>query len=257
MGFYPTSGVQTRRAVDMSEIMRSVYLWLTLGLAVAFGIAVFVSNSAQAVVSSVPAGLTSAQAASYLSRNSILFNPAVQIGSLIAYIVLALALHPVIMRAQPAVGAAMYLLVTAVFGFMLASILLRYNLVAPRAAPMAFVTTAGMFGAMTAVGLVTKIDLSKMGSILLMALFGLIIASVINWFAQSSTLDYLISYAGVVIFAGLTAYDTQWIRNTAEQVADRGDADMGQRVALVGAFHLFLDFVNLFLYLLRIFGRRR
>jgi hypothetical protein len=119
-----------------------------------------------------------------------------------------------------------------------------------------------MFGAMSIFGYTTKVDLSRFRNLLFMALIGLIIASVVNliFFAGGNNLLYwLVNYAGVVIFVGLTAYDTQWIKNYAGRVSTSGDADMGQRVALVGAFHLFLDFVNLFLFLLNILGggRRR
>lgn len=115
-----------------------------------------------------------------------------------------------------------------------------------------FFITAGTFGAMAIVGLTTKIDLSKFGSILLMALIGLIIAMVVNWFMESSTLDYIISGAGVLIFSGLTAYDNQMLMRIGLQVDPEGEN--GKKMALMGALNLYLDFVNLFLFLLRFFG---
>ena len=247
MAFYTNSDVEARPiGFDLSAIMRQVYLWMALGLVVGFGIAYLIGNAAAAALASynplsrVP-----------LSQVSILFNPIVMIVSLIAYIVLALALQPIMMRARPAVGAAAYLLFTALFGFMISVIFLEF---APGTIALAFVATAGMFGAMSIFGYTTKIDLSQFRGIFMMALIGLIIASIVNMFFANNLLYWLISYAGVLIFVGLTAYDTQWIKNYASRAAMANDPDMGARVALVGAFHLFLDFVNLFLFILRIFG---
>ncbi|MEM6345824.1 MAG: Bax inhibitor-1/YccA family protein [Bacteroidota bacterium] len=117
-----------------------------------------------------------------------------------------------------------------------------------------FSITAGTFGTMALIGWTTKIDLSKMGSILYMALIGLIIAMVVNWFMESSMFDYIISILGVVIFSGLTAYDMQKIL-TIGAVVD-GESEEGKKMALMGALNLYLDFINLFLFLLRLFGGR-
>ncbi|MEM7655500.1 MAG: Bax inhibitor-1/YccA family protein [Bacteroidota bacterium] len=116
-----------------------------------------------------------------------------------------------------------------------------------------FFITAGTFAAMAMIGYTTKVDLSKMGSILYMALIGLIIASVVNYFMDSSMLDYIISVVGVLIFSGLTAYDMQKLKIIGANV-DPGD-EGAKKVALMGALNLYLDFINLFLFLLRIFGR--
>ncbi len=117
-----------------------------------------------------------------------------------------------------------------------------------------FSITAGTFGTMALIGWTTKIDLSKMGSILYMALIGLIIAMVVNWFMDSSMFDYIISILGVVIFSGLTAYDMQKIL-TIGAVVD-SESEEGKKMALMGALNLYLDFINLFLFLLRLFGGR-
>lgn len=118
-----------------------------------------------------------------------------------------------------------------------------------------FFICAGTFAVMALIGYTTKIDLSKIGSILFMALIGLIIATVVNWFMHSEMLYNIISYAGVLIFVGLTAWDTQKIKGWLSQYeyADEG----AQKVALMGSLELYLDFVNLFIYLLRIFGNRK
>lgn len=118
-----------------------------------------------------------------------------------------------------------------------------------------FFITAGTFGAMALVGMTTKVDLSKFGSIMYMALIGLIIAMVVNWFMQSGTLDYIISCVGVLIFCGLTAYDNQKLMQIAGQV--NPETEGTKKIALMGALNLYLDFINLFLFLLRIFGGGR
>ena len=252
MAFYSNSNVEAQPVgLDLSAVMRQVYIWMAFGLLVAFGIAYVVGNSAVQALNAYtgvrvdPASI------------SPLFNPVVMIGSLIAYFVLAFALQPIVMRARPMIGALCYLLFTALFGFMISTIFLRFEAGTIAAA---FIATAGMFGAMSIFGYTTKIDLSQFRNILFMALVGLIIASVVNvlfFRGGNSLLYWLFNYAGVVIFVGLTAYDTQWIKNYAGRASMSGDADMGQRVALVGAFHLFLDFVNLFLFLLNILGGGR
>ena len=253
MSFYSNSNsnVEARPyGVDLSAIMRQVYMWVALGLLVSFGVAYVVGNTAMAALANAPITRTGQL------PNFILFNPIVMIGSIILYFIVAFTLQPVIMRTSPAVGGLMYLFFTALFGFMMSTIFLSYR---QETIALAFVSTAATFGAMSVVGYTTKIDLSKMGSLLLMALIGLIIATIVNIFVNSSLLFMLINYVGVLIFVGLTAYDTQWIKNTAANVASSGDPTAAARVGLIGAFHLFLDFVNLFLFILRILGggRRR
>ncbi|MCB0853057.1 MAG: Bax inhibitor-1/YccA family protein [Bacteroidetes bacterium] len=117
-----------------------------------------------------------------------------------------------------------------------------------------FFITAGTFGAMTLVGMTTKVDLSKFRSVLYMALIGLIIASVVNIFFGSSMMDFRISVAGVLIFCGLTAYDTQKLMQIGMHADPESEST--KKVALIGALALYLDFINLFLFLLRIFGSR-
>ena len=118
-----------------------------------------------------------------------------------------------------------------------------------------FFITAGTFGAMAAIGYTTKTDLSSSGKILFMALIGLIIATVANMFFKSDGLTMILSYVGVLIFVGLTAWDSQKIKKMLMQAPDVDEGT--QKLALLGALSLYLDFVNLFLYMLRIFGSRR
>lgn len=119
-----------------------------------------------------------------------------------------------------------------------------------------FFITAGMFGLMAFLGFTTQTDLTKFGSILMMLLFGVIIAMVVNYFTHSSQMDYLISLACVAIFTGLTAYDVQKLKRIGAQVGTNGDATVG-KTAIFGALSLYLDFINLFLALLRLMGNRK
>ncbi len=144
----------------------------------------------------------------------------------------------------------LFYLFAVVNGLMLSTIFWTYS---PDAITKTFFITAGTFGAMSVYGYFTSNDLSRFGSFLVMALFGLIIASVVNIFAQSSSLDWIISLAGVLIFIGLTAWDTQQVKNMAMMAP----AEASSRLATIGALSLYLDFVNLFLYLLRFFGNNR
>ena len=144
---------------------------------------------------------------------------------------------------------ALFYLFAVVNGLMLCTVFLAYS---PAAITKTFFITAGTFGAMSVYGYFTPNDLSKVGSFLFMALIGLIIASVVNIFLHSSTLDWIVSIAGVLIFIGLTAWDTQQIKTMAMNMP----ADGISKLATVGALSLYLDFINLFLFLLRIFGNR-
>jgi FtsH-binding integral membrane protein len=150
-----------------------------------------------------------------------------------------------------AVGAVLYLVFAAVFGLLISAVWYEY---ATGTIFRAFITTAAMFGIMSIIGFTTKLDLSRLGAIFLMALIGLIVASIINIFLASSVLYFIISLVGVVIFCGLIAYDTQWIKRNAGGLVTSGDGQAVGKLALVGAFHLFMDFVNLFLFLLELFG---
>lgn len=118
-----------------------------------------------------------------------------------------------------------------------------------------FVITAGMFGLMAVVGYTTKTDLSKFGSIMFMGLIGLIIASLVNMFMRSPMMDYIISFIGVLVFTGLTAYDVQKLKRIGAQVTEGSES--ARKVTIMGALTLYLDFINLFLFLLRFFGNRR
>ena len=165
-------------------------------------------------------------------------------------VLLVIAISAAINKISSAMATALFFLFAIVNGLSLAPIFLIYT---TTSIASTFFITAATFGAMSLYGYFTNTDLSKFGSILVMALIGLIICAVVNIFVASSTLEWIISGAGVLIFVGLTAWDTQKIKNMALSMPDASDG----RLATIGALSLYLDFINLFLYLLRFLGDRR
>lgn len=145
----------------------------------------------------------------------------------------------------------LYLLYSTLMGMSLSSIFYVYT---SASIVKTFVITAGMFGVMAIMGYTTKTDLTKMGSILLMALFGMLIAMLVNFFTHSARLEYIISVVGVIVFTGLTAYDVQKIKRIGEMGVEENDTMV--KITIFAALNLYLDFLNLFLFLLRFFGRR-
>lgn len=227
-------------SVDYSAVLRQVYLWLAVGLLAGFGVAF---------------GLDQQIAAGQPLAIAAVTNPIFVFGGIIAYLVVGFAFYPIVQRVSPGIGAVLYLAFAVLFGFMTATIFLRYT---AASVAFAFVISAGMFAIMSVIGYTTRLDLSKFGAIFFMALIGVILASVVNIFLHSSALSWIISLAAVVIFTGLVAYDTQWIKRQAAALSSSSaDENMMHRIALIGAFRLFLDFVNLFLNILRLTGSRR
>jgi len=141
---------------------------------------------------------------------------------------------------------------SALMGASLSFIFLIYTL--PSIAKT-FVITAAMFGFMGVLGYTTKTDLTKFGSIMMMGLVGLIIASVVNMFMHSQTMEYIISFIGVLVFTGLTAYDVQKLKRIGTSISQ--GTETARKLTIMGALTLYLDFINLFLFLLRFFGNRR
>jgi FtsH-binding integral membrane protein len=146
-----------------------------------------------------------------------------------------------------------FALYAAVMGVSLSVIFLVYTM---GSIFLTFFVTAATFGAMAAIGFFTKMDLTKLGTYLLMALIGVIIASVVNWFVGSSALEFIISIAGVVIFSGLTAYDVQRLKHIDYLAGDGQTAEL-QKMSIMGALSLYLNFINLFMFLLRLLGQSR
>lgn len=180
------------------------------------------------------------------------FRLPVLIGLFIAQIALVVVISAAVNRLSATVATILFLLYSALSGLTLAGIFLAYT---QASLAGTFAVTAGTFGAMSVYGMVTKRDLTRLGSLLFMALIGLIIASVVNIFLRSSVFYWIITYAGVLIFVGLTAYDTQRLKAVAQATAH--DPRMAARYAVNGALRLYLDFINLFLLLLRVMGDRR
>ena len=213
-------------------LMRKVYVWMTLAMVItgftAYGIA------------------TSPGVQQAIFTNQILFW-----GLIIAEFALVIGVSAAINRLSLAMATLMFILYSVINGALLSSIFLIYT--ASSIATVFFIT-AGTFATMALIGYTTKTDLSSIGKYLFMALIGLVIATFVNFFIKSSGFDYILSYIGVLIFVGLTAYDSQKIKQMLLQAPDAGEG--AQKIALLGALSLYLDFINLFLYLLRIFGRR-
>ncbi len=214
-------------------LMRKVYVWMTLALIItgftAWGVA---SNP----------GLVYA-----IVTNKILFW-----GLVIAELAMVWAISGAINRLSLTTATLLFVGYSVLNGVTLSVVFLAYTL---SSIASVFFITAGTFAAMAFIGYTTKTDLTSLGKILFMALIGLIIATVVNLFMGSSMFNLILSYVGVAIFVGLTAYDSQKIKNMLYE-ADELD-ESSQKLALLGSLTLYLDFINLFLYLLRIFGSNR
>ena len=181
-----------------------------------------------------------------LYSNKILFW-----GLIIVEFALVIGITAAINKLSLTTATLMFVLYSVINGAMLSSIFMIYTM---SSITSVFFITAGTFAVMAFIGYTTKTDLTSMGKILIMALIGIIIATVVNIFLKSSGLEMILSYLGVLVFVGLTAYDSQKIKQMLLMAPDAGEG--AQKLALLGALTLYLDFINLFIYLLRIFGRR-
>jgi FtsH-binding integral membrane protein len=181
-------------------------------------------------------------------------NTGVFIGICVAQLVLVVILSALIMKMNVGMAILCFGAYSALTGLTMSVIFLTYT---SESIARTFFITAGTFAGLSLYALTTKRDLSGWGSYLFMALIGLIIASIVNFFFKSSVMEWIITFAGVVIFVGLTVYDTQKIKKWNEEVGENADDTFVMRLSIIGALSLYLDFINLFLYLLRIFGKRR
>ncbi|MCR4994893.1 MAG: Bax inhibitor-1/YccA family protein [Bacteroidales bacterium] len=218
-----------------SGVMTRVYTWMAAALMLTAATAWFTASS--------PAML-----------QLIYGNQAMIWVLMIAELGLVMGISWGIQRLSPTHATLLFLLYSVVNGLTLSSIFFAYSI---GTIYQAFAAAALTFGAMSIMGYTIKKDLSGLGGIMLMALIGLIIASVVNIFWSNTVLDSIITYVGVFLFVGLTAYDTQRIKAMCTAAEQYGDAAAPRRVAILGALSLYLDFINLFLYLLRLFGRSR
>lgn len=215
----------------IQSAMQQVYLWMTAGLLVTGAVSSMVMGNESILVS--------------------ISNPIVFFGLIIAEVILVIALSAAIMKLSPAVATGLFLFYAMLNGITLTPLVLVYTASSVAAA---FFTTAGSFAALALYGSTTKRDLSGMGKFLLMGLIGLIIASIVNMFIGSGPFSFIISIIGVLVFAGLTVYNTQRLTQMAQQMVTEEDTG---RFAIYGALTLYLDFINLFIYMLRLFGVRR
>lgn len=225
--------MSTAFSTAFSTLMRKVFIWMALALVITGVTAYGVATTPSLLI-------------------AIVTNKALFWGLIIAELALVFAVSGAINRLSLATATLLFVLYSVVNGATLSVIFLAYSM---PAIIQTFFITAGTFGVMALVGYTTKTDLTSLGKLLFMALIGLVIATVVNMFVGSTGFDYILSYVGVLIFVGLTAYDTQKIKQMCMQAPDAGEHM--QKLALLGALSLYLDFINLFLYLLRIFGNNK
>lgn len=224
---YPVAG-----DVDMQSLMRQVYAWMVLGM-LTTSVVAFATVSSPLLI-------------------NLALNPIILLIAVLAEIGLVVGISRGINRLSSGVATMLFIAYAALNGFTLSMVLLAFDF---GSVFLAFATTAALFAVMSVIGYTTQVDLSKMGTYLMMAVIGLIIAMVVNIFVNSGPLDTIITVAGVLIFTALTAYDTQRIGRMAAQMTMNGDA--GVKFGIIGALKLYLDFINMFLFILRLVGRRR
>lgn len=217
----------------MPTLMRKVYTWMALALVITGVCAYGVAASPTLIMAIFSSKMTF-------------------YGLLIAELALVIFISARIDRLSLSTATLLFTVYAALNGVTLSAIFLLYDITT---IGQVFFITAGTFGAMAFFGYTTKKDLSVIGHTLYMALIGLILATVVNLFMRNAMLDYVLSYIGVGVFVGLTAWDSQKIKRILSEMPDAGEE--AQKFALLGALTLYLDFINLFLYLLRIFSKRR
>ena len=226
--FYNSKAVQAQT----NSVLKRVYVRMFIGLLISAFCALGISSS--------PAALQ------FFFGNQIVFW-----GMLIAMLIMAFMIPARLNKMSSGTTLLMFCIFSALMGAWLAPIFVVYNL---GTITYTFFITAGTFGAMSVYGYFTKSNLDRMGSFLMMALFGLIILIIVNIFMKSSSVEWIISIVGLLIFIGLTAWDTQMVKRLA---ASNMEPSMADKLATMGAMNLYLDFINLFLFILRIFGNNR
>lgn len=214
-----------------NALLKKVYLWMALALVVS--------------------GLVAAYIAQNPNMLQMVFSGTSFLILIVAEFALVWFLSARIMKMSFSTAGLMFIAYSVLNGATLSILFVAYT---QESIATTFYITAGTFAATSLIGYTTKKDMSSFGNFFLMALVGLIIASVVNIFVASSTLYWIISYVGVLLFVGLTAYDTQKIKNMLTEYGVE-DSEMTRKLALLGSLTLYLDFINLFIYLLRIFGR--
>jgi uncharacterized protein len=217
-----------------SAVLRRVYVWMTLGLLVTAGTAAFVSISPLFQI---------------LASQPLIF-----FVLMIAELGLVIGLSWGINRLSPGTAMLLFFLSALLNGLTFSVLFVVYTL---GSVASTFLATAALFGVMSILGYTTKMDLSKMGSFLFMGLIGLLIAMLVNMFWTNTILGWIVTFAGILIFLGLTFFDTQRIKRMTAAALEQGDENVQVRMGVLGALSLYLDFINLFLFILRLGGRRR
>ncbi len=215
-----------------NTLLKNVYLWMTAGLALTAVVAYFIGTNESLVRKMYTSGMI--------------------IALVIAQLVIVILLSSRIHRMSSTSAIAWFAVYSVCTGAMLSSVFLAYT---GAVIYRAFLTTALMFGGMSIYAMTTKRDLSRWGSILIMAVWGLVISSLVNLLFKSEGLYYLMSFVGVVVFCGLTAWDTQKIIRINNEYGYDIDEETFVKLSIICALELYLDFINIFLYLLRLFGR--
>jgi hypothetical protein len=233
-GSRPQGLIVERADAGIQPFMAQVYGWMTCGLLLTAFVSWFAART--------PAVL-----------NLVFSNQITFFGLIIAQLALVFVISGMVNRLSGAMATGLFMLYSALTGLTLASIFIVYT---SSSIAGTFVVAGGMFGAMTVYGYTTKRDLSSFGNLLFMALIGIVLASLVNIWLKSTALMWVVTYIGVVVFVGLTAYDTQKLKSMGSQLSI-DDKDGFRKYSIVGALTLYLDFINLFLMLLRIFGNRR
>jgi len=229
----PTPHTLEQIAAETQRYMVKVYGWMGLGLVITGFVAMYTASS--------PALL-----------NIIFGSKWIFFGLIILELIAVAVLVSLINKMSANIATVVFILYAIVNGLTISCIFVVYT---EASIASTFFVTAGTFSVMSFYGYTTKTDLSKWGNILFMGLIGLLIASVVNYFMKSEMLYWITTYVGVLIFVALTAYDTQKIKST--NIIGNEGSDEDHKEAIMGALTLYLDFINLFLFLLRIFGRRR
>ena len=225
--------VLCRVVVGLCYFMHMVFGWMSLGLFVTGACGAFLAFDPRMIVN--------------LMHNTVLFY-----GIMIAEFGLVIALSAWVSRMETSTAKFAFLFYAALTGVSLSIVYLVYT---AQSIASTFFLTAGLFGIMCAYGYMTKTDLTTMGNILFMALRGLILATVVNFWLHSPAIEWATTYIGILIFTGLTAYDSQKIKAMYDTTTDETENET--KSAILGALALYLDFINLFLSLLRATGRRR
>jgi FtsH-binding integral membrane protein len=243
MGQYNGSIVQGSERGAIQAFMAQIYGWMSVGLLLTALVAWY----------AIPADMYSVESITASLAYKIGANSTLRWGLVIAQLGIVFGLSLVIHRLSASVATGLFMLYSVLTGLTLSMLVFIYT---QQSIASTLFITAGMFGAMTVYGYVTKKDLSGIGNFLIMGLFGIILASIVNIFMQNSALTMAISYIGVVVFVGLTAYDTQKLKNLGEEISE-DDPENYRKYSILGALTLYLDFINLFIMLLRILGDRR